>query len=101
MIGPRIVLRTKLGPFQRVGLARVHATVTRADKLLVNNRPASTHITEDQRENYLLNRLPAGEKNQLREHCARCGECLAALDEDDVFISALRIATNGGARPQS
>jgi hypothetical protein len=72
----------------------------------VSNRLASTHVTEDQRENYLLNRLVTSEKNQLREHCALCGECLSALDRDDVFISALRIATehyreNRGARAQS
>ena len=59
---------------------------------MVNKRPASAHITEDQREHYLLNRLQAAEKNQLREHCALCSECLSALDRDDVFISALRIA---------
>lgn len=70
-----------------------HARRTRADKVFVNNRPASDHITEDQRENYLLNRLVTSEKNQLREHCALCSECLSALDRDDLFISALRIAT--------
>lgn len=82
----RICVETNGGLFKRLNLL--------SDKLIVNNRSADSHITEEDRESYLLNRLPTTEKNRLRQHCAFCLKCFSALEADDNFLNALRIASS-------
>jgi anti-sigma factor RsiW len=59
------------------------------------------HVTEDQLELYVLDRLPDSDLPQLEEHLMTCANCRDRLDEIGAFALGMREASGLKTEPRT